>query len=262
MPITEISASDYLASLRAAQPGFLDLSFATICGYNAHGAIIHYGATPETDIPLAPEGLLLVDSGGHYWEGTTDITRTIALGPLTQEMRDVFTRVLRSHLQLANARFLYGCTGVNLDILARGPVWEAGLDYKHGTGHGVGYVLNVHEGPNGFRWKTSPDRSEDSVLEEGMVTSDEPGLYFEGKFGVRIESEILCRKGEKNEYGQFMYFENLTYVPIDLDAIDAEQLTSTERRWLNEYHAMVYKTMESWLNEDERAWLRDATRAI
>jgi len=261
-PITELSASEYLASLRAAQPGFLDLSFETICGYNAHGAIIHYAATPETDIPLAPEGLLLVDSGGHYWEGTTDITRTIALGPLTQEMKDVFTRVLRSHLQLANARFLHGCTGVNLDILARGPVWEAGLDYKHGTGHGVGNVLNVHEGPNGFRWRPSPERSEDSVLEEGMITSDEPGLYFEGKFGVRIESEILCRKAEKNEYGQFMFFENLTYVPIDLDAVDTEQLNETERRWLNEYHAMVYDTMESWLEEDERAWLREATHAI
>ena len=262
VPMTEISAADYLAARRAEQEGFLDLSFSTICGYNAHGAIIHYGATPETDIPLAPEGLLLVDSGGHYMEGTTDITRTIALGPVTQEMKDAFTRVLRSHLQLANARFLYGCTGVNLDILARGPLWEAGLDYKHGTGHGIGHILNVHEGPNGFRWKTSPDRSEDSVLEEGMITSDEPGLYFADKFGVRTESELLCRKGEKNEYGQFMYFENLTYVPIDLDAVDPVQMNETERHWLNEYHAMVYETMAPLLTEEERAWLKDATRAI
>ena len=262
VPMTEISAADYLAARRAEQEGFLDLSFSTICGYNAHGAIIHYGATPETDVPLAPEGLLLVDSGGHYMEGTTDITRTVALGPVTQEMKDAFTRVLRSHLQLANARFLYGCTGVNLDILARGPLWEAGLDYKHGTGHGIGHILNVHEGPNGFRWKTSPDRSEDSVLEEGMITSDEPGLYFADKFGVRTESELLCRKGEKNEYGQFMYFENLTYVPIDLDAVDPGQMNETERRWLNEYHAMVYETMAPQLTEEERAWLKDATRAI
>lgn len=262
MPITEISAADYLAARRAEQEGFLDLSFATICGYNDHGAIIHYGATPETDVPLAPQGLLLVDSGGHYLEGTTDITRTIALGPVTEEMREAFTLVLRSHLQLANARFLYGCTGVNLDILARGPLWEVGLDYKHGTGHGVGHILNVHEGPNGFRWRTSPDRSEDSVLEEGHITSDEPGLYFEGKFGIRTESELLCRRGEKNGYGQFMYFENLTYVPIDLDAVDPDRLTSTEKRWLNEYHAGVYDTMAPLLTEEERAWLRDATRAI
>ena len=261
-PVTEISAADYLAARRAEQEGFLDLSFSTICGYNEHGAIIHYGATPETDVPLRPEGLVLVDSGGHYWEGTTDITRTIALGPLTQEMRDAFTRVLRSHLQLANARFLHGVTGVNLDILSRGPLWEVGLDYKHGTGHGIGHILNVHEGPNGFRWRTSPDRSEDSVLEEGMITSDEPGLYFEGKFGVRTESELLCRMGEKNEYGQFMYFENITYVPIDLDAVDAEQLNETERRWLNEYHAMVYETMAPRLDEADRAWLKKATRAI
>ena len=262
VPMTEISAADYLAERRAEQEGFLDLSFSTICGYGPHGAIIHYGATPESDVPLAPEGLVLVDSGGHYLEGTTDITRTIALGPVTQEMKEAFTLVLRSHLALASARFLYGCTGINLDILARGPLWDVGLDYKHGTGHGIGHILNVHEGPNAFRWKVSPGRSEGSVLEEGMITSDEPGLYFEGTFGIRTESELLCRKGEKNEYGQFMYFENLTYVPIDLDAVDAEALTSTERRQLNGYHAMVYETMAPLLTEDERSWLREATRAI
>ena len=167
-----------------------------------------------------------------------------------------------AHLARANARFLYGCTGINLDILARGPLWEADLDYKHGTGHGIGHILNVHEGPNGFRWKPSPDRSEGSVLEEGMITSDEPGLYFEGKFGIRTESELLCRRGEKNEYGQFMYFENLTFVPIDLDAVDITKMNETERRWLNEYHAMVYETMAPRLREDEQAWLKDATRAI
>ena len=262
IPMTEISVSDYLAARRAEQEGFLDLSFSTIAGYNAHGAVIHYSATPETDAPLEPHGLLLVDTGGHYREGTTDITRTIALGPVSDEMKSVFTRVLRSHLQLANARFLYGCTGVNLDVLARGPMWEADLDYKHGTGHGVGHILNVHEGPNGFRWRPSPDRSEGSVLEEGMVTTDEPGLYFEGKFGVRIESELLCRKGVKNEYGQFMYFENLTCVPIDLDAVDPAQLNETERRQLNEYHAMVWEVVAPQVSEEERSWLKNATRPI
>ena len=177
-------------------------------------------------------------------------------------MRDIFTLVLRSHLRLANAKFLYGCTGMNLDVLAREPLWAEGLDYNHGTGHGIGHILNVHEGPNGFRWRVSPDRSEGSVLEEGMITSDEPGLYLEGKFGVRTESELLCRKGEKNGYGQFMYFENLTYVPIDLDAVDITKMDESERRWLNEYHAMVYDTIAPRLDEDERAWLKDATRAV
>ena len=262
VPLTEISAADYLAARRAEQEGFLGLSFATICGYGPHGAIIHYGATPETDVPLKAEGLLLVDSGGHYLEGTTDITRTVALGPLSDEMKSVFTLVLRSHLQLANARFLYGCSGINLDVLAREPLWAADLDYKHGTGHGIGHILNVHEGPNAFRWKVSPGRSEDAVLEEGMITSDEPGLYLEGKFGVRTESELLCRKGAKNEFGQFMYFENLTYVPIDLDAVDPDAMNETEKGWLNAYHAMVYETMAPLLDEEDRAWLKDATRAI
>ena len=251
-PMTELSASDYLAARRAEQKGFLDLSFDTICAYGAHAAIIHYAPTPETDIPLEAHGLLLVDSGGHYLEGTTDITRTIALGPVTDAERADFTRVLRSHLHLANARFLHGCTGLNLDILAREPLWEADLDYKHGTGHGVGHILNVHEGPNGFRWRQSPERSEGSVLEEGMITTDEPGLYIEDAYGIRIESELLCRKGVKNEFGQFMYFQNLTCAPIDLDAIDVNALTVTERRWLNEYHAAVYETVAPHLTEDER----------
>ena len=262
MAITEISAADYLAARRAEQEDFLDLSFSAICGYGPHGAIIHYGATPESDVPLAPEGLLLVDSGGHYLQGTTDITRTIALGPLTSEMKDMFTLVLRSHLALANARFLYGCTGINLDVLAREPLWAADMDYNHGTGHGIGHILNVHEGPNAFRWKVSPGRQENSVLEEGMITSDEPGIYLEGKFGVRTESELLCRKGVKNEYGQFMYFENLSYVPIDLDAVDADALNETEKGWLNSFHAMVYETMAPLLDGADLAWLKEATRAI
>lgn len=262
IPMTEISVSDHLADLRTEQDGFLDLSFDTICGYAEHGAIVHYSATPESDVELKPEGFLLVDSGGHYLEGTTDITRTFALGPITDEMKSDFTRVLRSHTSLANARFLYGCTGVNLDILARAPFWDVDMDYNHGTGHGVGYVLNVHEGPNGFRWRQSPDRSEGSVLEEGMVTTDEPGIYIEGKYGIRTENELICRKGVKNQFGQFMYFENVTYVPIDLDAVDPDQMTSVERKHLNDYHAMVFDTMSPYFGGEELEFLRKYTRAI
>ena len=262
IPMTEISVYDYLEQLRAEQEGFLDLSFDTICGYADHGAIVHYSATPESDVPLKPEGLLLVDSGGHYLEGTTDITRTFVLGPITDEMKADFTRVCRSNMNLANVRFLHGCTGINLDVIAREPFWEANLDYNHGTGHGVGYILNVHEGPNAFRWQKSAGRSEDSVLEEGMITTDEPGIYIEGKYGIRLENELLCCKGEKNEYGQFMYFENITYVPFDLDAIDPEQMTSVERSRLNEYHAKVYEVVSPYLEGEEKAWLKEATRAI
>ena len=261
-PMTEISAADHLAEIAAKQPGFLDLSFGTICGYGPHGAIIHYGATPETDVPLQPQGLLLVDSGRHYLEGTTDITRTIALGPVTAEMKADFTRVARANLNLMYARFLYGCSGMNLDILAREPFWEAGLDFKHGTGHGVGHVLNVHEGPNGFRWRRSPDRSEHAVLEEGMITSDEPGIYLEGKYGIRLENEILCRKGEKNEYGQFMYFENLTFVPFDLECIDPAQMDRSEIGKLNDFHAQVYEKVAPYLEAEEAAWLKEATRPL
>lgn len=262
LPMTEISVSDYLAELASKQPGFLDLSFGTICGYGPHGAIIHYGATAETDVPLQPEGLLLVDSGRHYLEGTTDITRTIALGPVTAEMKADFTRVARANLNLMYARFLYGCSGMNLDILAREPFWETGLDFKHGTGHGIGHVLNVHEGPNGFRWRRSPDRSEHAVLEEGMITSDEPGIYLEGKYGIRLENEILCRKGEKNEYGQFMYFENLTFVPFDLECIDPAQMDRSEIKKLNDFHAQVFEKVAPYLEPEEAAWLKEATRAV
>lgn len=258
VPMTEISASDYLEELRRQQQGCFDLSFNTICGYAEHGAIIHYGATEETDVEIKPEGLLLVDSGGQYLEGTTDITRTFAVGPVTEEMKTNFTRVLRSNLNLANVKFLYGCTGMNLDVLARQPLWEANLDYKHGTGHGVGHVLNVHEGPNGFHW----GRAYNTPFEEGQITSDEPGIYIEGAYGIRLENEIVCRKGEKNEYGQFMYFENLTFVPFDLDAVDASQMNETEKRYLNEYHAMVFEKIAPLLTEEEAEWLKEYTRAI
>lgn len=262
IPMTEISASDYLEERRREQENFIELSFDTICAYGPNAAMMHYAATPESDAELKPEGFLLVDSGGHYFEGTTDITRTMALGPITDEMRLHFTTVCRSNLNLANAKFLYGCSGLNLDILARGPLWDMGIDYKCGTGHGVGYVLNVHEGPNGFRWRVVPERNDNGTLEEGMVTTDEPGVYLEGKYGIRTENELVCRKAEKNEYGQFMNFENITYAPIDLDAIDPDEMTKREKKMLNDYHAMVYEVLSPYMTEEENEWLKKYTRAI
>lgn len=262
IPMTELSVSEYLENCRRAQEGFIEPSFHTISAYGANAAMMHYSATPEANAVLKPEGFYLVDSGGHYYEGTTDITRTIALGTLTEEMRKHFTAVCRSNMNLANARFLYGCSGQNLDILARGPLWELNLDYKCGTGHGVGYVLNVHEGPNGFRWRVVPERKDNGVLEEGMVTTDEPGVYLEGKYGIRTENELVCHKGEKNEYGQFMHFETITYAPIDLDAIAPELMTRRECAMLNEYHAMVYRVLSPYMTEEENAWLKQYTRAI
>ncbi len=261
IPMTEISVSDYLAELRAQQEGFLDLSFDTISAYGAHGALCHYSATEESNAKIEPEGFLLVDSGGHYLDGTTDITRTFALGALTEEMKENFTRVCRGMLNLANAKFQYGCTGRNLDYLARSPLWEVDLDYNHGTGHGVGHILNVHEGPQGIRWRMIAGVVE-QPLEEGMITSDEPGLYLEGKYGIRTENELLCLKGTKNEYGQFMYFENLTLVPIDLDAIVPEQMSDDEKRRLNAYHAEVFRVISPYLTEEEVLWLKEYTREI
>lgn len=260
--ITEISASDYLEERRREQEGFIDLSFDTISAYGANAAMMHYSATEESNAMLEPKGFLLVDSGGHYYEGSTDITRTIALGELTSEQKLHFTTVARSNLNLAAAKFLYGCRGTNLDILARGPLWNMGIDYKCGTGHGIGYLLNVHEDPNGFRWKIVPERNDSCVLEAGMVTTDEPGVYLEGKYGIRTENELICHKAEKNEYGQFMVFENVTYAPIDLDAIEPEEMTKTEKGLLNEYHKMVYEKISPYLTEEEKAWLREYTREI
>lgn len=262
-PLSEISVSDHLEALRAQQPGFIELSFETIAGYGPHAAMMHYTATPESDSSLAPEGMLLVDSGAQFFEGTTDITRTLVLGPLSQQQRLHFTTVLRSMLNLQSAQFLKGCTGLNLDILARGPIWALGLDYKCGTGHGVGFLLNVHEGPNSFRWKKLPGRDEGCTFEEGMVTTDEPGIYLEDQYGVRLENELVCHAGEKNEYGQFMYFEPITYAPLDLDGVDPELLSRQEREALNQYHAMVYEKLSPYFEEgEERDWLRRYTRAI
>lgn len=259
--ITEISASDVLENFRKQQENFLDLSFDTISAYGANAAMMHYSATEETNALLKPEGFLLVDSGGHYLEGTTDITRTMALGPITEEMRLHFTTVLCSNLNLASARFLHGCTGRNLDILSRGPLWKLGIDYKCGTGHGVGHILNVHEGPNSFRWQKREGVPE-AVLEEGMITTDEPGVYIEGAYGIRTENELLCKKGVKNEYGQFMEFETITYAPIDLDAIDPNLMTEEQRAVLNEYHKKVYEVLSPYMTQEENKWLKEYTRAV
>ncbi len=259
--MTELSASDFLASLRAENSSYIEPSFTTICAYGENGAMIHYSANQKQNAVLKAEGLLMVDSGGHYYEGSTDITRTFVLGDLTDEMRQDFTLVTRAMLRLQNVRFLYGCKGVNLDLAAREVFWEKGLDYKHGTGHGVGYLLNVHEGPNSFRYK-SLSGEPDWVFEEGMVTTDEPGIYREGSHGVRIENELLCRKGKQNEFGQFMEFEPLTFVPIDLDGIDRNLMEEKEIQMLNQYHEAVYQKLSAYLEEDMRIWLKRATRKI
>ena len=259
-PMTELSAAARLAAFRAEQPDFLDLSFDTIAGYGPHGAIVHYDPTPETDVPLHPEGLLLVDSGAHYRQGTTDVTRTIALGPVTQEEKRMFTLVLKGHLALAAARFPHGATGENLDVLARLPLWEQGLDYNHGTGHGVGFILSVHEGPQSFRWRSTDGRR--IPLEEGMVISNEPGYYEAGKFGIRHENLVLVRAGETTDYGQFMYLEPLTMAPFDRDAIDVSLLTEAELAQLNGYHRLVYDTVSPLLPAEEQAWLAAATAPL
>lgn len=262
VPMTEVSASDYLESLRRSNPTYIEPSFATICAYGANGAIIHYTATPESYSEIQAKGMLMVDSGGHYYEGSTDITRTFVLGEITEEMRQHFTLVARAMLRLKSTKFLYGCKGVNLDLAAREVFWEKGLDYKHGTGHGVGYLLNVHEGPNSFRYKVLPGSDNDWIFEEGMVTTDEPGIYIEGSHGVRIENELLCRKGEKNEYGQFMEFEDLTYVPIDLDGLDVSAMENSEIQVLNRYHRTVYEKLAPFFDGEELEWLKNATREI
>ena len=260
--ITEISASDYLENLRREQEGFIELSFETISAYKSNAAMMHYSADENSNATLEPEGMLLVDSGGQYYEGTTDITRTFILGPVSDEIKKHYTLVAKSMLNLANAKFLYGCTGLNLDILARGPLWQIGIDYKCGTGHGVGYLLNVHEGPNGFRWKHVPERNDGAVLEAGMITTDEPGVYIEGSHGIRIENELLCKEDENNSDGQFMRFEPITFAPIDLDGIDIKYLNEDDRKMLNNYHKKVYETISPYLNKEEKNWLAEYTREV
>ena len=260
--LDELKVSDRLAAFRRENEGLIGLSFGTICAYGPNAAMMHYNAKPGSCAEIQKKGFLLVDSGGHYLEGSTDITRTIPMGELTDEEKKYFTLVLKSNLRLANAKFLYGCSGMNLDILARGPLWDLGVDYRCGTGHGIGYLLNVHEGPNGFRYKVVPERNDSAVLEEGMVTTDEPGVYFEGRFGIRHENELITRKDVKNEYGQFMSFETVTYCPFDLSAVDPDLLSREEKQMLNDYHRMVYETLAPDLSEEEKWWLKFETREI
>lgn len=262
IPMDEMSVSNYLDQLRSEQEGNLGLSFHTISAYGAHAAMCHYSATEETNIPIETRGLYLVDSGGQYYEGTTDVTRTIAVGELTAEEKEHFTLTVISMLRLGAVKFLYGCRGLTLDYVAREPFWTRGLNYDHGTGHGVGFLANVHERPNGIRWKMVQERQDHSVFEEGMVTSNEPGVYIAGSHGVRTENLMVCKKAEKNEYGQFMEFEYLTMVPIDLDAIELTVMTDRDIELLNAYHKEVYEKLSPYLNEEEKMWLQHATRAI
>lgn len=262
LEISEISAQNYLYKLRENIDSYIEPSFDTISAYKANAAMMHYSASTKTNSLLLPEGLLLVDSGGHYYEGTTDITRTFGLGKITNEERDYFTLVLQSVLNLAHIKFLKGCTGLNLDILARGPIWNNLVDYKCGTGHGVGYLLSVHEAPNGFRWKVVPERNDSTAFIPGMVTTNEPGIYLEGKFGIRIEQELLCVEVANNDFGTFYGFDYLTYVPIDLDCINPKLLTPEAILNLNKYHEDVYNKISPYLTNNEAKWLKKYTRNI
>ncbi|MGE7694330.1 aminopeptidase P family protein [Lysinibacillus sp. NPDC094177] len=255
--ITEITAEEKLEDFRMGQEGYFGPSFDTIAGYKEHAAMMHYKANKETQYTLKNEGLFLIDSGGQYYDGTTDITRTIVLGKLTDDQKRDFTLVLKGFIALSSVKYLYGATGSNLDVLARQPIWQYGLDYKCGTGHGVGFFLNVHEGPQSIR-----NNNNDVILEKGMIITNEPGIYLEGKYGIRIENMMLVVEDEKTEFGQFMKFEAITYCPIDLDGIDKDMLTESEKQWLNNYHQEVYTKLSPYLNEEERVWLREETREI
>ena len=254
---TEISLDERLTALRAEQPKFKGISFDTIVGYEEHGAIVHYEATPETDIPIEPHGLVLIDSGAQYLDGTTDITRTIALGEITEEQRRVYTLVLKGHIQLDMCRFPAGACGSQLDAIARVPMWRESYNYMHGTGHGVGSYLNVHEGPHQIRmeWRPAP-------LQAGMTVTNEPGIYLEGKFGVRIENTLLIVSAETTPFGDFLKFETFTLAPIDTTPIVFEMLSEEEREWLNNYHHRVYESLKPYLTAVEQEWLRKATLPI
>jgi Xaa-Pro aminopeptidase len=255
--LTEMSIDQKLTSLRAEQPLYRDISFDTIAGYGAHGAIVHYEATPETDIPLQPKGLLLLDSGAQYLDGTTDITRTIALGPLTEEEKKIYTLVLKGHIQIELCKFPSGASGTQIDILARQAMWREGLNYLHGTGHGIGTYLNVHEGPHQFRmeWKPAP-------LVAGMTITDEPGIYLSGRCGARTENTLLIVPYMETEFGKFLQFESLTLCPIDKPPIILDMMTPEELAWLNQYHQHVFDTLSPHLNEDEKTWLQEACSAM
>ena len=260
MEITEMSASEKLDELREEMGNFIRPSFEPISAYADHAAMMHYCSKPETDVRLREGSVYLTDTGAGFWEGTTDITRTFVLGEVSDTIKEHFTLVAMCNLRLANATFLQGCVGMNLDILARKALWERGLDYKCGTGHGVGYLLNIHEAPTSLRWRY---RAGDThKFEEGMILTDEPGVYIEGSHGIRLENELLVCMGEQNEYGQFMYFEPITYIPFDLDGIVPEVMNSDDIKYLNEYHKLVFEKVSPYLNEEEREWLRKYTREI
>ncbi|MEK4698322.1 aminopeptidase P family protein [Solibacillus sp. FSL R7-0668] len=255
--ITEIAAEEKLEQFRSEQEGFVGPSFDTIAGYQEHAALMHYKANPETQHTLKAEGLLLIDSGGQYYDGTTDITRTFVLGELTERQKRDYTLVLKGFIALSAVKFLHGATGSNLDVLARQPIWQHGIDYKCGTGHGVGFFLNVHEGPQSIRNDVNT-----VTLEKGMILTNEPGIYLEGQYGIRIENMMVVTQAEKTEFGQFMEFEAITYCPIDLAGIDKELLTKQEIQWLNDYHQEVYTKLAPYLDEEERVWLRGETQEI
>ena len=258
--ITEMSASDKLDEFRAEMGNFIRPSFEPISSYGEHAALCHYTSSPETNVELKEGSVFLTDTGAGFWEGSTDITRTYALGEIPEIMKEHFTLIVMCNLGLASARFVKGCSGSNLDPFARKPLWDRGLDFNHGTGHGVGYLLNIHEGPLNIGWGS---RGSNIVpLQEGMIFTDEPGIYIEGSHGVRLENELLVREGEKNEYGQFMYLEPLTFIPFDLDAVKVEMLSEEYKKLLNEYHAAVYENVAPYLNDEEKAWLKNYTRAI
>lgn len=244
---------------------FVEESFDSIVAYGEHGAIVHYSATEDSKYEIQPSSFLLIDTGAHYLEGTTDITRTLVCGALTDRQKKHYTAVLRGNLNLGGVKFLYGVNGLNLDVLARQPLWELGLDYNHGTGHGVGYLLNVHEGPNAFRWRITEGKKRVPQLEEGMITSNEPGVYLKGEYGIRLENMMVCRRSEDydtNPFGNFMEFETLTLVPFEREAIVAEELTERERKLLNAYHARVYEKVSPYLNREEQVFLKEYTKPL
>ena len=258
--ITELSASEKLDEFREQMGNFIRPSFEPIVAFAQHGAIIHYSATEETDVEIKPGCFLLTDTGAGFYEGSTDITRTYALGDVPAIMKEHFTLVLISNLRLGVARFKYGVNSTNVDIITRTPFWERDLDYNHGTGHGVGYLLNIHEGPSGIRWRSMP--MDNQPFEAGMVITDEPGLYIDGSHGIRLENELLVVNGTKNEYGQFMHFEPITFIPMDLDAVDKSIMTAEDVKLLNDYHKAVYAKLSPMLNDEEKEWLKKYTREI
>lgn len=260
--ITEASAAEYLDNLRSGIKDYIELSFDTISAYADNAAMMHYQASKDNCSTLKQEGMLLVDSGGQYMRGTTDITRTIALGEVTDEMKKCYTLTLKGMLNLANTRFLHGCTGYNLDIMARAPLWNENIDYRCGTGHGVGYLLNVHEAPNGFRWKHIQGVNDLAVLTPGMVTSDEPGVYADGRFGIRIENEIIVTEDKENEYGRWLKFEMLTMVPVDLDLVDVQYLSYKDIEQLNNYNKQVYNVLSPYMKGEELEQLVYSTREL